>query len=283
MTQDTGTGKTARKVIDKLIVVGLAVLLVAPFAIYYALQNDAPEICESGEDLKKMSGDETLVVTRALKDEDMTELDRFENLRELELHYSDITDAAIPHIIRHTGLTRLVLHSIALTDAGIAQLRALTGLKKLILIGCLDATAIGLEFLPELPELEHLVLHQLGGVNDAIGPILAKCPKLTIIELENMRGLHDSLCNELSSMSNLRTLTLDLCPNIGDAGVRELTKLTQLERLSLHGLDTMTDASLPEVAKLKNLKLLNLPVRAILSQQAIEKLKLELPGCEFNR
>ncbi|MCB9894566.1 MAG: hypothetical protein H6839_08965 [Planctomycetes bacterium] len=272
-----------RTVRDKLLLVALAVLIVAPFAVYFAVSGDSKDVCESAEDLRKMADDEPLVVTRALKDDDLAELDRFTNLQDLQLHYSDITDAGVPHIARHSEMKRLVLHATKLTDTGARRLAGLTGLEELVLIGCIGVTSDGLKFLPDMPKLKQLVLHQLPEVDDGIGETVAQCHALESLEFEVMRGITNKTVFAIASLTQLRVLVLDLCPNVTDEAIVAVAAMEGLETLSLEGADEMTDASLPGLQRLKKLKKLNLPVRAKLSKAAIDNLKAALPDCQFNR
>ena len=88
----------AAKLKDKLILVVIAVLLVAPVAVFFALQRDVPLVAESADDLDMYSSDETLLVTRGLSDVDMPALERFEDLQNLELHYSELTDTGVSEL-----------------------------------------------------------------------------------------------------------------------------------------------------------------------------------------
>lgn len=243
---------------DKLLLLGLAVVIVAPVGVYLYLRAEVPTICYSREDLERTPDDAELVVTSGLDDDDVKGLARFDSLRELELHYSEISDTGVDEIVRHESLTRLVLHGIELTDSGVSKLGALTQLNELLLVGCVDVTDAGLVFLAGLSGLETLMLHRFSGVTDA-------------------------LCETLAQCTGLKSLSLDFCYRIGDDGIAKLGALEGLTELSIHGLDSLTDESLSHLAKLNNLTKLELPLQAALSDKAIATLRAELPNCEINR
>jgi hypothetical protein len=280
--KDTATKKRARKLADRLLLVGIAIALVAPFAILYALNGETPAVCQSGADLALMADEEELLVTRGLTDADLIELDRFTQLKELQLHYSDITDAGMPHLSKHTGMERLILSAETISDRGIVEIAPMVELHELMLLGCTRVTPAGLGFVPRLPKLKVLVLHRLAGINDEFGPILAKCTTLERLELQSLRSISDAIIADVARLMNLRALAIDLCPEITQAVVPLIAGMTNLESLSLIGLDTLTDEMLLELAKLKNLKKLNLPEHAKLTKEGVAKLKQLLPGCEFN-
>ncbi|MCA8946529.1 MAG: hypothetical protein KDB29_09915, partial [Planctomycetes bacterium] len=93
-----GDAANGKKLKDKLILLGLAVLIVAPFAIYWGISRQAPDVAGSGSDLSLLDSGDKLIVSQGLSDDDLDELARFENLEELQLHYSKITDAGMPKI-----------------------------------------------------------------------------------------------------------------------------------------------------------------------------------------
>ncbi|MCA8910349.1 MAG: hypothetical protein KDB82_01485, partial [Planctomycetes bacterium] len=135
---------------DKLILLGLAVLIVAPFAVFFGISRQPPKVSKSASDLDKYPDDEKVLVTQGLKDEDVDALERFDQLEDLQLHYSNLTDAGLPKIAEHTTLKRLVLGAIHVSDAGVSKLAALVNLEELILIGAEGITSDGLSFLPKL-------------------------------------------------------------------------------------------------------------------------------------
>ena len=277
MATATGPAKFIR---DKALLLILAVVLVIPVAAYLAITRQPPDVAESGADLKAMSSDDKLVVTRGLKDADLEALEHFTNLEELHLHYCDMTDAAAPHVAAHTGLKRLAVNAMALTDAGVAKFAALTNLEELILVGCVEVTSKGLRFLPQLPNLRSIVLNQCIAIDDDIAEILVACPNLRSIELEVLRNLTDRCCETLARRPDITRLNLDMSTRITRAGVAHLAKISALEWLSLHGIDSIRDEDLPIFAGMANLKYLQLPLRAEISDDALEQLRAALPNCQ---
>jgi hypothetical protein len=279
---DGATKQRARKVLDKLLLVGIAVAIIAPIAVLYAMHKDPPNVCQSGEDLALLDEDEELVVTKGLTDADVTQLDRFTSLRDLQLHFSDVTDAGMPHVGRHTGLRHLVLAADGISDKGIIEIAPLVELEDLALMGCTKVTTAGLAFLPKFAGLKVLLLHRLAAVDDGMGATLLRCKALERLELQNLRGITDRTMAEIAKMNWLTGLAIELCPQITNESVKLMAGMANLESLSLIGVDTLTDEVMLELAKLKKLKQLNLPERSKISKEALDQLKAALPGCKFN-
>lgn len=268
------------KIKDKFLLVGLAVLIVAPVAVFYALQRDVPVVAESADDLDMFSADDTHIVTRGLKDEDIAALERFESLEDLELHYSELTDAGVSQIARHTGLKRLVLSTRSATDESFTKLATLAQLEELILLACTEVTTDGLNWVGELQSLHTLTMYQCTGVDDRFAELLRACPNLTSVSLENSLTLTDKTCFELAHIKTLTYVNLDMTIKIGHEGVVALIGLPHLESLHLHGADSLTDRTLEALKNAKKLKLLHLPLRTEFSPAALQSLREALPECQ---
>jgi len=271
-----------RKVLDKLILIGVAVAIVAPIAVFYSLQASPPAVCQSADDLDMYPADEELIVSRGLSDADAAALDRFEALRELQLHYSHLSDAGMAHVGRHTGLLRLVLYAEDVTDAGLAHLGELTALEDVSISACSGVTAQGLFFLADCEQLTSLLLYRLSAVDDGLGPLLGRCRKLQRLELQSLREVSDLTVAHIVKLPAVTALRLELCPRITAASVDGIVSMSGLQELSLLGVDTLKDSDLAKLARLKSLRKLDLPHRAGLSPEAIQKLKADLPECEIN-
>ena len=276
----TDSKPRSAKIKDKLILLGIAVLIVAPVAAFFALQREVPLVAESADDLDLYASDETLIVTRGLKDEDMHALERFENLQNLELHYSELTDAGVSEIAKHPGLKRLVLSSRIATDASFSKLAALTELEELVLLGCLEVTTDGLTWVGDLQNLHTLTMYQCTLVDDRFAEVLQGCPKLAHVSLENSLTLTNESCFALAKIKTLTYVNLDMSVKIGHDGVVALAGLPNLESLHLHGADSLTDATLVELQRAKKLKLLHLPLKTEFSPGALETLRKTLSECK---
>jgi hypothetical protein len=280
---ETDTRRRARKIADKLLVVGIAIALVAPFAYLYASQRDAPLICRSAADIELYPADEPEIIAAGLGDEDLEALDRFEALGSLQIQTGHFTDAGMVHVGRHTGLTRLILESDEVSDAGVNELRMLQALEELSLMGFQRVTAEGLDFVHVCGRMRTLVLYRLSQVDDSFGATLAKCTGLERLEIQNLRLITDAIVADIARLPKLRVLALDLCGRLTQNCIEPILGMAQLEELSLHGVDSLTDETMLRLASLKNLRKLQLPVRAELSSQAIEQLRREMPNCKIER
>ncbi|MBK8205940.1 MAG: hypothetical protein IPK87_03995 [Planctomycetes bacterium] len=274
----------SRVIVDKVLLLGLAVVILAPIvAGFVLLAPGHTGMVTSHAELEDVSDEEELVVSRNLGDDALGELARLKNLRELQLHYSDITDVGMKRVGACGTLHKLVLTAEHVTDGGLAHLGNLKLLQELILAGMPAITDDGLACLAELPELRRLSIIRCPGIGPHLGKKLAGL-KLEFLDLEQCRAVGDEAATGIAKLLDLKHLNLNFCEALGDEGIGQLAALPNLEVLTLHGVSRMSDVALTAIARLKSLKVLHLPLHtAPISSAGIEKLKAALPGCEINR
>lgn len=142
-------------------------------------------------------------------DQDLAQLagQPFENLDELDIDGTQITDAGLLHVKRFSKLRGLHADNTKITDAGLAHL---SGMPSLIILN-IENTQVsgkGIACLADLPELRLLNL--------------------------NKTPITDSDLSYLKGIKNLKHLSLENT-RITDAGVIHLLQLKQLETLRISG------------------------------------------------
>jgi Leucine-rich repeat (LRR) protein len=141
--------------------------------------------------------------------------DYFDEVREVDLNGTQVTDAGLAHLQGLTALQELYLRGTQVTDAGLAHLRGLTGLLSLNLNDT-QVTDAGLAHLQGL---------------SGLGTLSLSGTQVTDAGLAHLQGL-----------TGLQELSLRLT-QVTDAGLEHLQGLTGLEILILNGTQ-VTDAGL---------------------------------------
>lgn len=194
----------------------------------------------------------------------------------LSLEGCSIGDDAIEKLAGLTKLHQLDLSYTEVTDAGIAHLTKLPALKFLDL----NATELSDDALKEIAQitsLDHLRLNY-GRFTDKGVQMLSSLKNLVTLEMARTRVTDESM-PALASLSQLRRLNLDYT-NVSDKGLEILVKgVPGLEMLRLDSAN-LTDASIDSLASLKSLKDLNL-YHTLITNPAYEKLKAALPNCRI--
>jgi Leucine-rich repeat (LRR) protein len=151
--------------------------------------------------LRSFVGDEHLedvsavsLYDRAVSDEVLIHLARFERLRDLSLGNTPLTDSGLSHLRGLTSLESLGLDNTLVTDRGIAHLRTLRALRHLSLRGT-QVTDVGLSHLAEFPILQVLVLDNTRVTDKGLAP-LNDLTSLRYLSLRNT-AVTDSGISEL--------------------------------------------------------------------------------------
>lgn len=165
-----------------------------------------------------------------------------DDIQELNLHGTDVSDEALHHVTRLTGLRSIDLRSTRISDAGLEGFDALVNLEEV----WLDAIGVNREGF---------------GVGDGAMRWLGRLPKLRTINLRYAK-VTDAGLAELVHCGSLTELVL-AGTQVSDAGLPHLMKLPRLDTLFLgfhsHGDGAnITDEGLKTVGKLVNLRLLDL-------------------------
>lgn len=202
----------------------------------------------------------------------------------------DVTDASFTQLWRLQDLEELVLHETSISDAVLADAGTLPKLRVLDVRGS-RISDLGLAGLANAPKLEELVLDDtlIKGHNlKAIGQ-LTKLRKLSLSgtqvgdkELENLGSLgrlesldlsftriSDAGMRTVGTLTNLRSLQLGDTA-VGDKALKELASLSRLESLNLQ-FTRVTDGGLPSLAAFPELRTLHLDT-SLVSGRAINRL-----------
>jgi hypothetical protein len=146
--------------------------------------------------------------------------DYLDEVQQVNLGYSNVTDAPLAHLHGFTRLQVLYLHDTRVTDAGLTQLHGLTDLQLLCLFNT-QVTDAGLAHLQELKRLQTLWL---------------RATRVTDAGLAHLQGL-----------TRLQSLVLD-DTRVTDAGLAHLQGLTGMQSLYLYGTH-VTDAGLAQLRR----------------------------------
>lgn len=151
-------------------------------------------------------------------DQDLAQLagQPFENLYELDIDGTQITDAGLLHFKRFSTLRGLHANDTKISDAGLAHLSGMPSLNVLSIENT-QISGKGLAYLAELPELRLLNL--------------------------NKTPITDSDLSYLKGIKNLKHLWLENT-RITDAGVVHLLQLKQLDKLKISGTQVSEDGIL---------------------------------------
>jgi Leucine-rich repeat (LRR) protein len=182
------------------------------------------------------------------------------NLRQLDLTYTQITDAGLVQLVGLTNLEVLELTRTQVTDAGLARLAGMN-LKKLT-IPTQAQTDVGLQ-------------HYLSAVEPS-----------TRLDLDSWQITGTGLVH-LTEFTNLKNLNLLRCPRVTDAGLVHLSRMIALRYLWLGTHPFMdssqiTEPGLVHLKALTNLESLFLSNTKITDAGLVE-LQEALPNCKIDQ
>ena len=218
-----------------------------------------------------------LSLPMTMSDEGLAAVNRFTQLRKLDVSGSPVTDEGLQSLRGLHGLESLDATSTKITGAGLENL---VGLKRLSLTDA-KITAKNCESLASLRALQYL---SLSGT-----PVDGNCLKYLrgLQHLEELDAGGTRITNEslqhLDTLPALRSLNVSGCSAIDDGAARYLGKLVTLEQLTLIGTG-ITEASLPKFRGLTQLRSLYLPNVSgkIGRSDELKRLREALPKCDIS-
>ncbi len=196
---------------------------------------------------------------------------------EVDLNYTQITDAGLVHLAGLTSLQTLALFNTQVTDAGLRHLKGLTSLQTLGLSNT-QITDAGLVHLAGLTSLQGLNLSGTK-ITDAGLVHLKGLTSLQKLGLSNTQITNRGLVH-LAGLTSLQELYLN-STQITDAGLVQLAGLTSLQTLRLSNTE-ITDAGLVHLSGLTSLQRLALSETQV-TDAGVAKLKEALPNWEISR
>ena len=232
-------------------------------------------------------------------------MDINDNVADLEISGSRITDAGLVHLKDLIKLRHLNLSDTQVTDAGLVHLKDLTKLRHLNLSDTqvTDAGVADLqkalpaceithgEQTPLSPPVPAPEKEKLVWVSDPDNPqnvfveqklrnkINKSTGELSGADLEKVEHLvfvlklNDEGLKEVAKLKRLKSLLL-VKTNITDAGLREMAKLPELVSLTISGAD-ITNVGLKELVNVPNLVSLGLPATQVTDEGLKELAKLK--------
>jgi WD40 repeat protein/serine/threonine protein kinase/Leucine-rich repeat (LRR) protein len=145
-----------------------------------------------------------------------------------------------------------------------------------ILLEASDLTAVGIERLRGLCQLESLSLPLAKNIDDDALGNLAAFQHLSELTVSNA-SITDHGLSHLARLESLRNLTLRFCLNVSGAGLRHLSEMPKLTRLVLCNTP-ITDDALPHLKAMRGLRSLDIYFTKITAEGAVE-LQKALPDC----
>ncbi len=136
-------------------------------------------------DIAQLDGLERLLMPRAtqLTDEGIRSLQNLDRLVELDLNWTNLTDAAGPHLAAISTLEKLGLAGTQLRDDALVKIGKLPGLQDLNLRST-AITSKGVRFLASLPKLKILDLSATQVDGSAL-EALSDCPTLEVLHVQS--------------------------------------------------------------------------------------------------
>jgi N-acyl-D-aspartate/D-glutamate deacylase/Leucine-rich repeat (LRR) protein len=225
---------------------GLASL--PPSVTHLTVANSLVDVLEGIDRLAKL---ESLSLAGCgVHDDDAAKLAALPALRELDLSYTEITDAGVKRL---PAVESLDLNATEIGDAGLEAIAAM------------------------MPNLKHLRVNY-GRFTDQGVKALGSLRNLESLEVARSRMTDESM-EAIAALPKLRGLNLDYT-SVSDIGLAVLAKAQpQLEWLRLDTAN-ITDAAVDSLASLKTLKDLNL-YHTLVTEKAFDALKLALPECRI--
>lgn len=153
-------------------------------------------------------------------------------LKYLSITYGNISDEAVPHIVKMKTLERLEIGTPNLTDKGFKQLSALPNLTRLC-VGSDKFTDKSIDTINKLPDLYTFSLYA-PQMSAAVVPALYKMKNLNNLCLVKLK-LKPDIGVKLAKIRSLQTLGIIEIPAISDQSLKALSKLT-LYWLDLGGI-----------------------------------------------
>ncbi|MEZ6062549.1 MAG: hypothetical protein R3C19_19575 [Planctomycetaceae bacterium] len=201
-------------------------------------------------------------------DEKLKTLTNLQNLRDLDLAYTEVTDDGLSQFEQLTSLARIDLTGTKITDAGLEYigrtpslmelrltntrigdpgLKTLTATAEKLRFVFLDGTDVGDEGLRQLssmPSLEGVDLRGCRNITSAGVLHLAGLPNLKQLVVSET-AVGDEFLSELPKFRQL--IFLDVGPNVTEAGRANLASLTELVAVRLSG-PGVTDGVLKQLS-----------------------------------
>jgi len=206
------------------------------------------------------------------------EIGVLENLQELSLMHTSVTDAGLQEL-RNTHLSTFRLSSRTITDEGLKGIKGLRFLRTL----SLDSPMVTDAGMKEISNLKYLTVLSLQRfqMTDAGLMELAKLENLSKLDLFNMQITDDGL-KELSKSKSLTALNIHNA-KITDDGLKELSNLKDMADLNIQEAQ-ISDAGLKELSKLTNLMTLHIRQPKItdeFTEAGLRELKRTLPDLKI--
>lgn len=204
----------------------------------------------------------------------LARVQRFPKLKSIGLHDRQL-GAGLDHLRDREQLSSV---SVTVASQGhLVELKRLPQIKDIHLWKP-EANEISLDALADLPKLHSLFV----GDCSHTGKLLQRLPELPQLEmliLQNCQGFTDEDLQHLSRLPNLKTLDIVKSSPVSDAGLEHLSRLENLEMLCVRkSSGQITKAGLQPLQRLTKLKQL-IVLRGDLTLDQLDTRQVLLPNC----
>jgi hypothetical protein len=220
----------------------------------------------------------TRIELRSLGDRAAAMLDRFPNLREIAF----IRDDEDPFTVTGLGAVAALPKLVQLELNNLPNLAAgdLAVLRQARLLHTLDIASVAvddkaLQVLPELPELNRLLLQGVRTFGEDGARAIGRCRNLQTLDVHACEQLSPEAIAAFGTLTRLENLNLRDLPNLSDSALMGLQHLTGLRALEV-GPGRFTSMGLQALTDMKRLVLLQMSGNRELVTSALLYLPLDL-------
>ena len=214
----------------------------------------------------------------------LSNISKLKRLKFLDLSAPRISNVGLASIASLTALESLILEASRVTFTGLNQLNTLTNLQQVQLAG-VQADRVPLD-LSHLTRLQEFSVIKRSPKDD---PLSTECWRdvdlrwvsalTNLHRLWGIEGIGDRGMRHLANLNSMEWLDIDGSP-VTDAGLASLIGMTKLKHLTLCG--KITDQGLRNLEGLKSLRYLGIGPKAVVSPEALERLRHALPELEIH-
>lgn len=139
-------------------------------------------------------------------DEDFSIIEKFPNVKILQIESGKISDAGMPSVAKLKSLKELWIKGSPITDAGIEHLRGLTEMEKLILNG-IPISDEGVKNFQDMTKLTWLSLSGCGGITDKSIDELQKLKSLKTLFVDMTKITPDGATKLQAALPECKVIT----------------------------------------------------------------------------
>jgi hypothetical protein len=193
-------------------------------------------------------------------DQGLASIAKVARLESLYLDGGTITARGLEELKKCPSLRQLSFYDIDLTAVDLQPLDQLRQLERLLFVRPGQIGDVSFAPLARLASLKHIYLYQVP-IGDGAFEHLGRLSSLERLELHKI-PVTSAAAEHIARLQNLTFLAIEEAPQFGDSGCAQLANLKQLVELNLR-VSGVTDAGMQHLATLTNLRDLNLSNTAV--------------------